>query len=222
MFEVSAYAGNMLTVEIRDAAGGRDQTVASVALHSAALKNTLHFTGKRSITDVFHPDFANCLLRLVQRAKDAPTVLTPPDVIKSRKAAVVARMRMLVNTAMNGGRHIIIRFACCIGSVACVFRRKEGALHEPLPHRERLAVQARDSICSPLGNIAMHLDRILEDRNATEASRSRMRQIEDETVELKFYTELLRRYVDDCARDRIRNDQDQQKPVPRQRAPEIS
>ncbi|WP_235935864.1 hypothetical protein [Tritonibacter mobilis] len=83
MYEVSEYAGNMLTVEIREAAGGRDQTVAAVSLHSDQLKNTLHFSGRRSIADVFHPDFADYLQNHIARAIDAPMVLTDPDVIQS-------------------------------------------------------------------------------------------------------------------------------------------
>lgn len=213
MYEVSEYAGSMLTVEIREAAGGRDQTVASVSLHSEELKNTLHFAGRRSITDVFHPDFAEYIESIISRAVGAPMVLTEPDVIKSLGGAVVARMRMLVNKAMDGGRYITIRFAYFIGSLARLFKRDEFAHHTPLPHRERVAVQALDSICTPLTNIASHLDRILEDRHATESVRSRLRKIEDETVELKFYTELLRRYVDDCARDREVNERDHRERV---------
>ncbi len=109
VYEVSEYASNMLTVEIREAAGGRDQTVAAVSLHSDQLKNTLHFSGRRSIADVFHPDFADYLQNLIARAIDAPMVLTDPDVIQSFGGAVVARMRMLVNKAMDGGRHITVR-----------------------------------------------------------------------------------------------------------------
>lgn len=208
MYEVSEYAGNMLTVEIREAAGGREQSVASVSLHSEELKNSMHFAGRRSIAEVFHPDFADYLESVIKRAVGAPMVLTEPDVIKSLGGAVVARMRMLVNKAMDGGRYITIRFAYFIGSLARLFKRDEFAHHAPLPHRERVAVQALDSICTPLTNIASHLDRILEDRHATESVRSRLRKIEDETVELKFYTELLRRYVDDCARDRDVNDRE--------------
>lgn len=208
VYEVSEYAGNMLTVEIREAAGGRDQTVAAVSLHSDQLKNTLHFSGRRSIADVFHPDFADYLQNLIARAIDAPMVLTDPDVIQSFGGAVVARMRMLVNKAMDGGRHITVRFTYFIGAMSRLFQRDEFGHHMPLPHRERAAVQALDSICTPLANIATHLDRILENRSATESVRSRLRKIEDETVELKFYTELLRRYVDDCARDRV-SDEDE-------------
>ncbi len=202
------YAGSMLTVEIRESAGAREQTVASVSLHSEELKNTLHFAGRRSITDVFHPNFADYLHNVLARAIGAPMVLTEPDVIKSLGGAVIARMRMLVNKAMDGGRHITIRFAYFIGALGRLFRRDEFAHHSPLPHRERVAVQALDSICTPLANIASHLDRILENRDATEFVRSRLRKIEDETVELKFYTELLRRYVEDCARDRAASDRD--------------
>lgn len=208
VYEVSEYAGNMLTVEIREAAGGRDQTVAAVTLNSDELKNTLHFSGRRSISDVFHPDFADYLQNLLARAVEAPMVLTDPDVIQSFGGAVVARMRMLVNKAVDGGRHITVRFAYFIGAMSGLFRRDELSHHMPLPHRERAAVQALDSICTPLSNIASHLDRILENRNATESVRSRLRKIEDETVELKFYTELLRRYVDDCARERAGHEED--------------
>ena len=79
----------------------------------------------------------------------------------------------------------------------------EESLMEVLPRLEK-----RTHYIATLANIATHLDRILENRSATESVRSRLRKIEDETVELKFYTELLRRYVDDCARDRA-SDEDE-------------
>ena len=188
-----------MTVEIRNTADGRDQAVAAVSLHNGELKTALQFSGGRSISDVFHPDISEYLLGLIDRTVEAPTVLTDRDVVRFLAYAVVAYLRNLACSAGATLQGIASRVVQPFGNVAGRFFRPTPLRHCPLSARDQMPTQPPDNIPAPLTNIASRLDQILQDRHTVWPQ---TRKPEDEAIELKFYTELLRRYVDDCALDR--------------------
>jgi len=200
VYEVGPFAGKLLTVEIREAAEGRGRAAASVALHSDELKNTLHFTGRRSITAVSHADVAEHLRPVVKRAAAAPRRLASPDMVRMLCGAAMAGMRGLLTRARSGGRGCSLRLARIPGPRTWPIMSRGGT--QPGRRREPGAVRALEGICSSPGNLISRLDRILSHRDETGAARAGASRIEEDTVELRFYIELLRRYAEDCARDR--------------------
>ncbi|MGR3761689.1 hypothetical protein ACUXV3_16395 [Roseobacteraceae bacterium NS-SX3] len=192
---------HMLNVQIVKDTGGACR-VASVEVLHDFVKHKLQFSGCKNFDQIFQQDISKYFSSLMQKVTKCPMVLSEPETVIDFGGLVLGRLRVLVSRANDAGASIAVRFQYFVGSIQKLFSFQSGFEAPTLAHREEIGARALESICTPLYSIAAFLDHLPQGSEAGAALRQRFETLRLESMELQFYSGLLRRYVDDCVRER--------------------
>ncbi|OIQ31309.1 MAG: hypothetical protein BM562_08380 [Alphaproteobacteria bacterium MedPE-SWcel] len=207
MYELGVVAGRILTVEIRVPEPGLDRPLETVRLQAGQMQHILFFSGTRTAGALRHVDIPadgddNPRTRLsAQLRQDFLSRISPFGYFKALRKQPA---RCLPTNARRQShiRAITIRVARLTNLINRIFRRESSDPYSPSFQKRRKTVQALDNLYPPLANIANYLDQVRDQRAAASRLTKIHRPMGDDPIEICFYTELLRRYVDDCMRDR--------------------
>lgn len=175
----------------------QDPTVLSCDLIHRDFHNRISFSKRAGLFDVFRPQLARALAEIIDSIQHKRQVLSQPDFQVDLPNLVLGGLRLLVSSAKDGARQIIIRFKHFLGSLQDAFAVDIGLRSAVLPHRERVAVEALVDIVGPLLNLADLRRPNLDEREAMAVEKS-LEELAQNSYMLRFYTGLLVRYVNEC------------------------
>ncbi len=190
--------GDMFVVNLQLAADG-PALVRSCELLNRDYRNRVSFTKLPDLFSVFQARLAQKIQALVEEFGTARNIVSKPDFELDLPSLKLAGLTFLVSGVRDGMRQIILRFKYFIGTFQSAFLLDLGMSEPTIPHKERIAIESLIDIVGPLYGLAL-----LEDRRpltAKEASEveDALRDLQGKTHVLKFYSDLLIRYVRDCS-----------------------
>lgn len=162
-------------------------------------RNRLSFTKLPDLFEVFSGRVAKAIKALVDDFGGSRNVVSKPDFEIDLPELKLAGLSFLVSAAQDGVRQVILRFRYFIGSFQSAFLMDLGLSQPTISHKERIAIESLVDIVGPLYGLAL-----LEDRRPLRASEqleveNALRDLQGKAHVLKFYSDLLIRYVRDCA-----------------------
>ncbi|MDJ1008514.1 MAG: hypothetical protein QNJ13_11885 [Paracoccaceae bacterium] len=180
------------------------QAEGSVVVRSCELlhkdyRNRVSFTKLPDLFTVFTTRLAKEIRALLDEFGGSRNIVSKPDYSIDLPDLKLAGLSFLVSAVKDGVRHIILRFRYFIGSFQTAFALDLGLSSPTLPHKERIAIESLVDIVGPLYGLALLEDRRqLTDAEKVEVEHA-LRDLQGKAHVLKFYSDLLIRYVRDCA-----------------------
>lgn len=173
--------------------------VRSCELLHKDFRNRVSFAALQDLFAVFNARLAREIRALVDEFGGARNIVSKPDFVIELPDLKLAGLSFLVSGMKDGMRQIILRFRYFIGSFQSAFVLDLGLSRPTLPHKERIAIESLVDIVGPLYGLALLEDRrVLTEDERFEVDRA-LRDLQDKAHVLKFYSDLLIRYVRDCA-----------------------
>lgn len=167
-------------------------------------RNRISFNKLPGLFEVFTSHLAEQIGRLMQDFGQGRNILSKPDFVIDLPDLKLGGLRMLVSAAKDGVRQIILRFQYFIGAFQSAFVIDVGQASPTALHKERLAVESLVDIVGPLYGLALlEQERPLSAGERLEVEAA-LRSLKDKAHALKFYSDLLIRYVRDCGQDKDR------------------
>lgn len=193
-----ASAGDMFVVNLQ-LHGEGTVVVRSCELLHKEHRNRISFSKLPDLFSVFASRLADAIKRLVDEFGSRRSIVSKPDFSIELPDLKLAGLSFLVSAMKDGVRQIILRFRYFIGSFQSAFAHDLGFSTPTVPHKERIAIESLMDIVGPLYGLAL-----LEDRQKLSAAESleverALRDLQDKAHVLKFYSDLLIRYVRDCS-----------------------
>jgi len=189
---------DMFVVNLQLREGGC-AVVRSCELLQKDFRNRVSFTKLPGLFAVFTVRLAREISMLVEEFGGARNVVSKPDFAIEMPDLKLAGLSFVVSAAKDGVRQLILRFRYFIGSFQSAFAVDLGLSNPTLPHKERISIESLVDIVGPLYGLAL-----LEDRHELDDVERReleqvLRDLQDKADVLKFYSDLLIRYVRDSA-----------------------
>lgn len=173
--------------------------VRSCELLHREYRNRVSFTKLPNLFGVFNAKLANAINELVQEFGGSRNIVSKPDFEIDLPELKLAGLSFLVSIAKDGIRQIILRFRYFIGNFQSAFSLDIGMSNSTIPHKERIAIESLVDIVGPLYGLALLEDRRpLSEDEKCEVERA-LGDLQGKAHVLKFYSDLLIRYVRDCA-----------------------
>lgn len=188
---------DMLSIQLRSEAGSGVYQVDSVDIFQPSFRHRLTFSGDKDFAAILSQNLSDYVTTLIDRIDRDTMVLSEPDAVLELPGLVLGKLRVLVHTAANRTRQVIVRFAYFIGGVQAAFRVKTHFELPTISHREALAVAALHDICIPVFDVVSSaISGIFDDGSLPAHSpKVRLSRLSDVESDLLFYLQLLKRYV---------------------------
>lgn len=162
-------------------------------------RNRVSFTKMPDLFAVFTGRLAKEIKALVDEFGSGRNIVSKPDFSIDLPDLKLAGLSFLVSAVKDGVRQVILRFRYFIGSFQSAFALDLGLSNPTLPHKERIAIESLVDIVGPLYGLALLEDRRqLTEQEKVEVEHA-LRDLQGKAHVLKFYSDLLIRYVRDCA-----------------------
>ena len=173
--------------------------VRSCELLHKEYRNRVSFTKMPDLFAVFQGRLADAINALIEEFGGARNIVSKPDFEIDLPNLKLAGLTFLVSMAKDGVRQVILRFRYFIGSFQSAFTLNMGMAQPTMPHKERIAIESLVDIVGPLYGLALLEDqRPLSDNEKSEVEHA-LRDLQGKAHVLKFYSDLLLRYVRDCS-----------------------
>lgn len=161
-------------------------------------RNRVSFTRLPNIFEVFKDNVARAIQALVAEFGGTRNIVSKPDFEIDLPELKLAGLSFLVSAAKDGVRQVILRFRYFIGSFQSAFLLDLGMSEPTISHKERIAIESLIDIVGPLYGLALLEDqRPLRAGERTEVETA-LQDLQGKAHVLKFYSDLLIRYVRDC------------------------
>lgn len=189
---------DMFVVNLQVSADGA-AVVRSCELLHKDYRNRISFTKMPELFSVFQGRLASAIGALVDEFGNARNIVSKPDFEIDLPNLKLAGLTFLVSLAKDGVRQVILRFRYFIGAVQSAFTLDIGMAQPTIPHKERIAIESLLDIVGPLYGLAL----LEEGRPLTSADKAEvenvLKDLQSKAHVLKFYSDLLLRYVRDCS-----------------------
>lgn len=200
---------DMLSIQLSLAKDTERYVVDSVDIHQPNFRHRLSFTRDKEVEAILSPKLADYINALLAKVDQDRMVFSIPDAVVDLPDLVLGKLRVLVHTAQDKTRQVIVRFSYFIGGVQAAFKV---ATHFKLPsisHREALAVSALHDICIPVFDVVSSaVTGLFDDGMRDFSPRERLSKLADVESDLLFYLQLLKRYVATSHADGLTSDDD--------------
>ena len=191
-----APKSDMLSIRLSQVDGADRFHVDSVDISQPNFRHRLTFTKKNNVDAILAPQLADYVNNLLDRIDQDTMVFTEPEAVVDLPGLVLGRLRMLVHTAENYARQVIVRFSYFIGGVQAALKVDTHFQLPTVTHREALAVAVLHDICIPVFDIVSSaISGLFEDSTFKSSAQERLQQFSDVENDLLFYLELLKRYI---------------------------
>lgn len=188
-----------LTIRLKFDADRKTYRVENVEVHHPHCRNQLVFAGRNKIGDVFDRRLATYLSDILDQHPGDRMICTRQDEVVDLGDVVLGRLRLLITRSLDQGRTATVRFGYFVGDIQAAFCRDTYLPRTVSSHRDRLLVGALESICLPLLDIVeSRADPPAGAIRAPQALSQRLDRIASARDELRFYSDLLVRYVSHC------------------------
>lgn len=157
-------------------------------------RNRTSFTNARKVEDVFSPDIASGLYRLLGNISAKMRILSLPDHLVEVTGLVMGGIQLVTNFAEDGSAVVIMRFKHIIGGIQNAFVSAFG-LSDPVAElRDDLAIEVLADLSMPLLDICSYVEAlgVTEDQLGHPVLRS----VAKHAGEIRFQVELIKRYLD--------------------------
>ncbi len=201
-----SQAQDAFSIHLFRSAGADEYRVNTVEVLHPEFKHRLAFNRNNRVCEILEGRLAHYVTALLAEITADKMVVAKPEEIVDLPNLVLGRLRMLVTTTEKGAKSVLVRFAYFIGGVQAAFRAKTFFPETIFSHRERVAVKALESICLPLFDILGATGGPDLAAEAAEPLAARLRRIVHSGDELRFYNDLLVRYVSFCGAGNVRLD----------------
>lgn len=189
---------DMFVVNLQLQADG-PAVVRSCELLHKNYRNRISFTKMPDLFSVFQGRLASAINALVEEFGGARNIVSKPDFEIDLPTLKLAGLTFLVSMAKDGVRQVILRFRYFIGTFQSAFTLDMGMAQPTIPHKERIAIESLVDIVGPLYGLALLEDqRPLKDGTSSDVENA-LRDLQGKAHVLKFYSDLLLRYVRDCS-----------------------
>lgn len=191
---------DMLSIQLSQQPGQDGFVIDSVDIVQPNFRHRLSFSNGQSYEQVLSPKLANYVGELVASIDRDAMIFSEPDAVVDLPGLVLGRLRMLVHTAKDTARQVIIRFAYFIGGVQSAFQVETHFKLPTVNHREAIAVAALHDICIPVFDIVSSVvSGLFNDDTGPVATSGRLDRFAEVETDLLFYLELLKRYIKSTA-----------------------
>lgn len=190
----------MFSVNLRKV-NGEAPTVSSCLAYFPNVNHRIRFPESNRLADVFHIPLAVALGREIDQLSGKMEVLAKPTFSVELPGLVLAGLRIIVSREEDGEQTILIRFKHFIGALQAAFLPSVGFDTPRIGSKEEIAISVLDDIVRPLYDLVS----TVEIENLPEHHRKnieqRLHHISKQTVDLKFYSSLLMRYISQTQSD---------------------
>lgn len=187
---------DMLSIQLSQRPGREGFVIDSVDIVQPNFRHRLSFSNGQSYEHVLTPKLAEYVATLVSSIDRDAMIFSEPEAVVDLPGLVLGRLRMLVHTAKDAARQVIIRFAYFIGGVQSAFQVETHFKLPTVTHREAIAVAALHDICIPVFDIVSSVVAgLFNDDSGPVATRGRLDRFAEVESDLLFYLELLKRYI---------------------------
>lgn len=180
---------------------GEAPTVSSCLAYFPNVNHRIRFPESNRLSDVFHSPLAVALGKEIECLSGNMEVLAKPTFSVELPGLVLAGLRIIVSREQDGEQTILIRFKHFIGALQAAFLPSVGFDTPRIGSKEEIAISVLDDIVRPLYDLVS----TVEIENLPEHHRKnieqRLHQISKQTVDLKFYSSLLMRYISQTQSD---------------------
>lgn len=191
---------NMFVVNLHRKLGAEPMVESCVALFPN-LSHRVRFREEKRVRDVFSAEVEQSISRMVSELDTEMQVISKPDFAIERPGLVLAGLRIISSKVEDGKQIIVIRFKHFIGGLQAAFRSDIGFGTPRLAPKEEIAISVLDDIVRPLYDLVSSVDvQNLPDHHRRNIE-DRLKQIADQTVDLRFYSSLLMRYIAQTQKD---------------------
>lgn len=162
-------------------------------------RNRISFTKLPDLFTVFQTHVAQSIQALIDEFGMARNIVSKPEFEIDLPSLKLAGLTFLVSRARDGMRQIILRFRYFIGTLQSAFLLDLGMSEPTITHKERIAIESLIDIVGPLYGLALLEDRRPLSSAETSEVENALRDLQGKAHVLKFYSDLLIRYVRDCS-----------------------
>lgn len=193
-----ANINDMFVVNLQVQAEG-GVVVRSCELLHKEFRNRVSFTKLPDLFSVFTASLAQEIRNLIDEFGGARNIVSKPDFSIELPRLKLAGLSFLVSAMKDGVRQVILRFRYFIGAFQNAFVMDLGLSNATLPHKERIAIESLVDIVGPLYGLALLEDKTTLSESERNEVEQALRDLHNNAHALKFYSDLLIRYVRDSA-----------------------
>ena len=174
---------------------GDAPTVLSCVAQFPNVNHRIRFPKADHLGDVFHVPLAVALSKELDNLTDQMEVVAKPSFSIELPGLVLAGLRIIVSQVDSGEQTILVRFKHFIGALQAAFLPSVGFDTPRIGSKEEIAISVLDDIVRPLYDLVSTVEiENLPDHHRRNIE-SRLQKISKQTVDLKFYSSLLMRYI---------------------------
>ncbi|WP_420860356.1 hypothetical protein [Algirhabdus cladophorae] len=174
--------------------------VRSAEILGAEFRNRVTFNTKTRIEEVLDHGLAAELSQSVRRLEKSKEVLSLPDFQYDTQGISLAGIHLISSALSDGSRQIICRFKHFMGNLFSIVRSEIGFIPQCVDYRDKLASEALTDIAMPLFNLAKALETDVMTADGSKMAHRELTRLHDLSTELAFYSEMLKRFIDNSLR----------------------